>query len=260
MKPSAQPFCDRKCFKIDRDVYRMDQIIRVNGQETGYDATGSYWVIGYIEIHSGSLFFLVDRRRVRAPGRRFVMVMPPQSVVSVILNNAATINSAAFSCMRIPKGLPKEPIAFAAEKALVFRTFSDVEDLLERTYAPIKISRSTRPHSLSQRAKDILGNRFQENVSLSFLARRFKTSPSVLCRYFKSDWGKSPVNFRNFLRILDSFRHIAEGEAIVETAYDVGFNDLSRFHKQFKKTVGRTPLSVRKNSQKTPRIELSTLA
>lgn len=112
-----------------------------------------------------------------------------------------------------------------------------------------RISRTTNPHPLSEKIKNYLGDHFNENLSLPNLAEIAKITPEALSRLFKKDWGKSPIQFRNWLRIMDSFRHIAEKEAIIDTAYEVGFNDLSRFHKQFKANVGYSPLSIRTRSK-----------
>jgi AraC-like DNA-binding protein len=93
------------------------------------------------------------------------------------------------------------------------------------------------------------GDHFHESTPLPELAAKFGLAPSVLSRTFRRDWGKPPIHFRNYLRILDSFRHLAGETAVTNVAFEVGFNDLSRFMKQFKGTVGHTPHSIRKKSK-----------
>jgi len=41
---------DRKCFKIGKNLYRMDQEVSIDGREQGYDGTGPYWDLGHIHI------------------------------------------------------------------------------------------------------------------------------------------------------------------------------------------------------------------
>ncbi|MBI3299056.1 MAG: AraC family transcriptional regulator [Elusimicrobia bacterium] len=208
----------------------MDQAIKAPGRNTGYDATGPYWVVGLIQVMAGRVRFLVDGRLADAPRRAFVMVMPPHSVVSAVLENARTLNFAAFSRGRLPEGMPKVPIAFPIKRVEPLRSMADVEAVLRGNRRAVPISRSTRPHPLSEEVKARLGQSFQESSPLSVLARELGSSPAVLSRLFRRDWGKPPVQFRNWLRVMESFRHLAEQKAVTDTAFEAGFNDLSRFH------------------------------
>ncbi|MBI3288032.1 MAG: AraC family transcriptional regulator [Elusimicrobia bacterium] len=246
---SDEPPSDRKSFRVADGLYRMDQTIRVRGRQTGYDATGPYWIVGHIRLLSGRARFLVDGVLIPPPGRSFVMAMPPHSVVSVELIDAKTVNSAAFSRGLLPKNFPNEPIAFPAREFKGIRSIQDVERILRLRTNPVRISRCSRPHPLSERLKEQLGRNFQASTALSTLAKDYRTSLAALSRLFRRDWGKPPVQFRNWLRVMDAFRHLAEKTTVTDTAFDVGFNDLSRFHKQFKSTVGYTPLAIRKRSK-----------
>lgn len=240
---------DRKCFKIGDGLYRMDQSIQALGRNEGYDATGPYWVVGLIKIYSGSTSFIVDGHEVQAPSSSFVMAMPAHSVVTALVNDVRTFNSAVFSRTLPLKNLPTQPIAFATNRDSPFQNRTDIEEALVSANHIVPISRTTSPHPASAKIKDFIGEHFSEEISLLDLADRGDLTPEVLSRIFKRDWGKPPIHFRNWLRIIDSFRHISENHAIIDTAYDVGFNDLTRFHKQFKKTVGYTPLSIRTRSK-----------
>lgn len=246
---SQQPPSDRKCFKIGDGLYRMDQEIEVCGVEKGYDGTGPYWVVGHVQILSGSLSFLVDAGEVQAPSDSILMVMPQNSIVEVKADNIETINRAAFSRQVQIQGLPNEPIVFAVPKETTLRSKEEVELALAQVNSPLRISRNTNPHVMSLKIKDYLGVNFDKDLSLPELAEEARMTGEALSRVFKKDWGKSPIQYRNWLRVMDSFRLISEKSAIIDTAYDVGFNDLSRFHKQFKSTVGYTPLSIRTRSK-----------
>jgi len=240
---------DRKCFRIGQDLYRMDQSIEVRGRDTGYDATGPYWVVGHIRVLAGRVWFLVDDRLIEPPGRSFVMVLPPCSVVSVVLQGARTVNMAVFSRSQAPYVMPKAPVAFPLITFGPVRSSTDVSRILRHMKEPVNISRCSKPHPLSKELKDRLESTFHEPRSLSGLSEELGTSAAMLSRLFRRDWGKPPVQFRNWLRITESFRHLAEQKAITETAFEAGFNDLSRFHKQFKKTIGFTPRTIQRKSK-----------
>lgn len=62
-----------------------------------------------------------------------------------------------------------------------------------------------------------------------------------LSRQFKLDLGMSPSAYLRQLRLADAPLRLARGEGIVNVSLDVGYNDLSRFYKQFRKTTSTSP-------------------
>jgi AraC-like DNA-binding protein len=240
---------DRKCYRLGPGLYRMDQIVQMAGQDTGYDATGNYWVVGCVKVVAGEVRFLRDGKRVGPRAQTLVMAMPKHSVVSAVLNDASTVSSAIFSKTATPQFLPAEPIVFPVNEPVSFSSLGDVERVLKAASGGISIQRASRPNPKTQRLVKHFAEHFNENTSLPDLAAKFGLAASVLSRTFRRDWGKPPIHFRNYLRILDSFRHLAEEHAVTDVAFEVGFNDLSRFMKQFKGTVGHTPGSIQKRSK-----------
>jgi AraC-like DNA-binding protein len=243
------PASDRRCYRIGPGLYRMDQFVQMTGQGTGYDATGNYWVVGCVKVLAGEVRFLRDGKKVDPGVTTFIIAMPKHSIVSAVLKDATTLNSAVFSNGAQPKFFPTEPVVFSVEEPPAFLSLDDVERTLKRAAQELPIQRVSRPHPKTQRLVKYFSEHFQENTPLPDLAEKFGLAPSVLSRTFRRDWGKPPIHFRNYLRILDSFRHLAEESAVTDVAFEVGFNDLSRFMKQFKGTVGHTPRSIQKRSK-----------
>jgi AraC-like DNA-binding protein len=67
-----------------------------------------------------------------------------------------------------------------------------------------------------------------------------------MSRYFKDSYKLSPLQYCNRLRCFDaSWLLLAEQIKVSEAAYDVGFKDLSRFNKQFKKHLQAKPSQYR---------------
>lgn len=227
----------------------MDQSVQMKGQETGYDATGSYWVVGIVKVLAGQVWFLRDDKIVRPETDLFVLAMPKHSVVVPVLKNAVTLNSAMFSQVPITQIDLREPVIFCVEDASPFRTLTDVEKTLSRAKTVLPVQRVSRPNAKSRRLMKHLSEHFRESTPLPELAKKFGLAPSVMSRTFRKDWGKPPVHFRNYLRVLDAFRLLAEDSAVTDVAFDVGFNDLSRFMKQFKQTTGYSPHSIQKRSK-----------
>jgi methylphosphotriester-DNA--protein-cysteine methyltransferase len=70
-------------------------------------------------------------------------------------------------------------------------------------------------------------------------------SPALLSRTFKGDYGVPPVHYRHQVRIVDALTRLAGGDVPADVFQDVGFNDLSRFYKIFRKLACAAPGAYR---------------
>ena len=57
----------------------------------------------------------------------------------------------------------------------------------------------------------------------------------------KRDFEMSPSTYLHQLRLADAPLKLAKGEEIINVSQDIGYNDLSRFYKQFRKTTKTSP-------------------
>jgi AraC-like DNA-binding protein/uncharacterized cupin superfamily protein len=84
-------------------------------------------------------------------------------------------------------------------------------------------------------------------ISLDKAASIANLSKSAFCRYFKKRANKTFIQFLNEIRVGQSCRLlINEDHSIAAICYTCGFNNISYFIRQFKKTTGYTPLGYRK--------------
>jgi AraC-like DNA-binding protein len=91
-----------------------------------------------------------------------------------------------------------------------------------------------------------IGN-FRENISLDKVAALTNHSRAAFCRYFKSHTRKSYFQYLTEIRIAYACELLREGDHdVTRVCYASGFNNLSNFHKQFKKVVKLTPSEYRK--------------
>ena len=79
------------------------------------------------------------------------------------------------------------------------------------------------------------------DTSLDELAKLSATCTSNLEKLFKKCFGKSPIEYRNEIRIRNAKRLLAGGLSISETASLTGFSDRFYFSNTFKKLCGKTP-------------------
>lgn len=106
-------------------------------------------------------------------------------------------------------------------------------------------------HSISPKIEEAvkyLSKHFAEDISLEKLAQDLYISSFYLCHLFKKTIGLTITDFLNHTRIHHAKRLLTNTNMpILEISEAVGFNSFSNFGRSFKKVVGATPRSFRKN-------------
>lgn len=92
-----------------------------------------------------------------------------------------------------------------------------------------------------------IGNHYSENLSLSDISREFNMSPKYFCRFFKTHFNKTFVEYLNLVRVENALKLMnSEDIYITEVGMLCGFSNMSYFTKTFKKAVGQTPSAYKK--------------
>src|SRR5690606_30062815 len=95
---------------------------------------------------------------------------------------------------------------------------------------------------------DYLKEHFHEEISLEALADRAAMAPTYFSYIFKMITGKNYIEYLNELRIQHAMTLLKTTDlSVTEISMSSGFNHLSHFNRMFKKYVGMTPSSYRKN-------------
>lgn len=92
---------------------------------------------------------------------------------------------------------------------------------------------------------------FREPISLDQVASLTNHSSAAFCRYFKTRTRKSYFQYLTEIRIAYACELLMEGNKdVTRVCFASGFNNLSNFHKQFKKVMTLTPSEYRHKSMK----------
>ncbi len=96
-----------------------------------------------------------------------------------------------------------------------------------------------------KRMNDVLQFTFKQSnrkIKISEVASVANLSVEAFCRYFKVRTRKTYTNFLNEVRISQACKMLIKGQPNIQSVcYEVGFQNLSHFNRQFKKVTGKTP-------------------
>jgi transcriptional regulator GlxA family with amidase domain len=96
------------------------------------------------------------------------------------------------------------------------------------------------------KTQDWIESHYMESITLSKLEREVNTGAKTLARKFRKVTGVTPQAYLQKLRI-EIAKRLLESKDISfkEVTWEVGYNDISSFHKAFKKETGLTPIDYR---------------
>ncbi len=87
---------------------------------------------------------------------------------------------------------------------------------------------------------------FRSNANLEEAARIACLNTSAFCRFFKLRTNKTFIQFVNELKVNHASKLLKQTDmGITSICFESGFNNISNFNRQFKKTYGKTPRQLR---------------
>jgi AraC-like DNA-binding protein len=140
-----------------------------------------------------------------------------------------------------------------AEEAIIIHFLQILSDLSEasKKYINSDYYQLSIQESVGKRLNDIISYSFehlQEPIRIEDVADIAHLSRSQFSRYFKLHTGKTFIQFLNELRVESACNLLLnEHYTIEQICYEVGFQNLSNFNRQFRKSKGLTPSAYRKS-------------
>ena len=231
----------RKTALLPGGAFLFEDELAVCGAFTADVITCAAWLVEFYELAAGEIFFISGAERIRPRAKRFGVLYPPFSIVRPYFNNAAGHLVGIAATDPLPAELRAAPIVFDAACAA---PPSGVEQALEILRASDKrqpVEANPNPSWLARRTKRLIDESYLVYPAIARIAARLGVTPEHLSRQFKRDYGMPPSAYLRQLRVADAPLLLARGAEIINVAQDVGYNDLSRFYKQFRKTTKTSP-------------------
>jgi AraC-like DNA-binding protein len=233
----------RRIVQVEPGLLRIEQRLRIPGLEIGTDVSGPVCIYALVQLRRGTVAYVHGDSHIRAP-RVFALFLPPFSVVQAALERC-DVTSVAVAFRPLPSDEFPRHAVLLAEGELAAGSRIDALERIRTLASWTNVGRSHDPAPLAANAKAIIDRHYGAPLEIGRIAARLHVSPAVLSRTFRLAYGIPPVRYRHHVRVMDALMQFAEGAAPAQVFQDVGFDDLSRFYKIFRKVSCAPPGSYR---------------
>lgn len=227
-------------------AYFFEDELEANGVLAGKVITCAAWLLEVYELQGGELFFARGEKQVRPNEKRFGVLYPPFSITQSCFENARGRLTGIASIEALPEEFTSVPVVFDISFAGMPMSVSQVKEILHSSCNRQSIEANPRASPLSRKAKKLIDENYLVRLSMARIAARIGVTHEHFTRQFKRDFDMSPTAYLHQLRIADATFRLAKGEEIIAISQEVGYNDLSRFYKQFRKSTKTSPSSCRR--------------
>ncbi len=225
--------------------YAIEGPVELPGEGTTEFIFAHGWLLEVMENHAGEFHFISDGRALRPTSKRFGVYYPPFTFVRIFARDLQGSTTGVGSKTAID-GLPQEPCMFETDFQDSFLETAQALEIIASARHLRSIAVAPNASRLSVNTKRLIDENYLVHPSIARVAERLKVSHEHLSRQFKRDFGLSPSAYLHKLRVADATFRLSLGEEIIEISEDVGYNDLSRFYKQFRKATRTSPAACRK--------------
>ena len=225
-------------------AYAIDDVVSIEGSGDSPFVFGRGWLLEILTVESGEFYFYRDSEKVIPAGPRFGIFYPPFSFVRSYVK-ALKGSARGIGHTEQLAGLPPNPITFETDFDESFTSANEALDVIASARNIQSIETKSDPSLLSIRAKRLIDENYLAFPSIARIAERLKVSHAHLSRQFKRDFSMTPSEYLHHLRVAEATFRLSTGEPIIDISQDVGYNDLSRFYKQFRKNTRTSPAVCR---------------
>lgn len=205
------------------------------------DAFADFWSLAYaLDLPEGLVFLCRHGKLIPVTGNVGLFI-PPFSILDWRLACGQVEWKAVIQFSEPPPLAPKIATLFDLQFELPLTRSGINENIFASIQTGQSVNKEEKVIPLSLKAKQAIDLSFSDSVLMEELCKDLGCTQSSMSRAFKATYGISPVAYRNQLRVYDASVKMLKGESITKAAHDVGFQDLSRFNKQFKVKMRAIP-------------------
>ena len=239
-RPEALPK-RRRTENLPDDLYYFEDELAIENILKANVMTCGRWLLEIFKLKTGEVSFFVDKEEIRPSFAQMAVLYPPFSITRLCFKNAGMQVKGIAGMTKLPPRFSTRPSVFEADFANFPKSAAAVVEILESSRDVQFVEAHPKASLLSLKAKRLIDENYRIFPSIARIAARLDVSHAHLTRQFKRDFGLSPNAYLHQIRIADATFRLTRGEPIIDVSGDVGYNDLSRFYKQFRKSNVASP-------------------
>jgi len=233
--------------RIDHDSFFLRKVFFGKAWMESVDLTASRTIFGTGCLKGGSLLFITDEGEVEIAEGDFGMFIPPFSIYRCRGAFESIELSLLVSAKDLYNKCPSAAAIFPTDGDVFFGEESQVDKLLTLFDNRIPFRQGMSPDIKAAEARKMIEAEYEELTEVSEIAGRLGLENWELSRIFKKSFGIGPLRYLNNLRTNEAVYRILDSgknSKIIDIAFNVGFRDLSRFNKQFRKFTRFIPRNL----------------
>ena len=224
--------------------YVIDDVVSIESSGTAPFVFGRGWLLEILHIETGEFCFYRDSVKISPGAKQFGVFYPPFTFVrSYIKDLKGTVRGIGHT--EPLSGLPTSPVLFDTGFDGRFTAVTQAIDVMAAAENVQPIEPNSNPSLLSIRVKRVIDESYLDDVSIAGIAHQLNVSHAHVSRQFKKDFEMTPSQYLHQLRVAEATFRLSLGEPIIDISQDVGYNDLSRFYKQFRGKTRTSPAACR---------------
>lgn len=226
---------------------------KLGGHAVATDVTSYEWLFIQIDLQDGMAQLKLEDASLLVESGAYGLFVPPFSIYQSQFDAFRAEMRAYFSLLPIPRALPNSPVFFRWQSPPFEGYFAEMIAALNAAddFLYARMDEPNEDHNdLARQIKISIDRTFEQDCLLTRLANELRITPAYLSRVFKKRYGLTAVDYRSKLRSVWAVQQLIRSERrnICDVAFDVGYNDLSRFNKQFRRHVRMAPGMLKKLS------------
>lgn len=222
-------------------LYFFEDKLKINSTLATTVITCSGWLIEFFELRSGKISLTNSTQEIHPQNNHFGIIYPPFSITRPCFKDVEGNLRGIAGTLELPVKFAKHPSIFETNLAESPQNIEQIIVILNSSQNVQTIEINPKASLLSLKAKKLIDENYLIYPSIARIANRLSVSHEHLTRQFKQDFLMTPNYYLHQLRLADANFRLAKGEKIINVSNEVGYNDLSRFYKQFRKSNAQSP-------------------
>ena len=233
----------RRTENLPGGLYYFEDELETNGVLKARVITAAGWLLEFLKLDAGEISCVSGAEEIAAPFRELAIFYPPFTVTRPVFSSVKARLKGVAGTAPLAPDLPAaaRPLVFEVDFENAPKSAAAVAEVLRSARAARSVDACANASLLSLRAKKLIDQNYRIFPSIARIAARLNVSHAHLTRQFKRDLQLSPNAYLHQIRIADATFRLTRGEQIIEVSNEVGYNDLSRFYKQFRKSNAASP-------------------